>query len=566
VEPAQIAVFSSDGEEPAADLATRAGELHRDFWLLPTRVDRQLRPPIVYVNSQIEGLALRPATHEELQAWFENAGSQLNRGDTLLFYVTDHGQKNADDLTNNTITLWGEKLSVSEFRELLRLLDPGVRVVMLMSQCYSGSFANAIFSGDGELPPGNVCGYFSATAERRAHGCYPEVSGKAANGYSHRMFAALASGQRLVDAQREVLVTDRTPDVPHPSSSFFLEQRLERAATRADREFAAFVDQLLAEALADPLQWEPEIRLLDGVGQTFGIASPRSLAELDEQARGLSELSERLGAYADLWEPMLDSLRSENLEEFRAANPEWRARLGPQVLKALSADVRRSETAELLDALVPFTKGAQEREARLRDLHWKTVEAKAAHYRSEVRLAVVLRMRALLIQIVGRLYMDRYAPDDERSAFARLEACEDLSLGGQTERAVARAVGSPEPFPTLAEEKQRLEAIVPRWLGIRYRPARAAERERDDLPAGAAVVTEVFPNSPAARAKLRVTDILLGPPGELFAEPHAVREWVMQGELGEPVALWLLRDGQEREVTLRLSAYPLELPTPVLQR
>ena len=92
---------------------------------------------------------------------------RLGRGDTLLFYVTDHGRRNEQDLANNKIVLWGEELSVAELRDLFALLDPDVRVVMLMSQCYAGSFANEIFRNPGEtMPSGNVCGYFASTADR----------------------------------------------------------------------------------------------------------------------------------------------------------------------------------------------------------------------------------------------------------------------------------------------------------------------------------------------------------------------------------------------------------------
>lgn len=38
------------------------------------------------------------------------------------------------------------------------------------------------------------------------------------------------------------------------------------------------------------------------------------------------------------------------------------------------------------------------------------------------------------------------------------------------------------------------------------------------------VVSKVMPDSPAAEAGLQVTDVILGPPGEPFREPHALRE------------------------------------------
>ena len=66
--------------------------------------------------------------------------------------MTDHGTKNAEDPANNWITLWGdqESLSVTELRELFARLDPHVRVVVLMSQCYSGAFANLMYRSAAE--------------------------------------------------------------------------------------------------------------------------------------------------------------------------------------------------------------------------------------------------------------------------------------------------------------------------------------------------------------------------------------------------------------------------------
>lgn len=559
VAASDIAVFSGDGSDPEADLATREVELRPDFWLLPRRLDGLLRPPVVFVDSRLEGVALRPARLEALRAWFQTEGRALAPGDALLLYVTDHGERIGGP-AESTITLWGEKLSVGDLRELLALLDPGVRVVMLMSQCYSGGFADAaLASGDAPLPSGGTCGYFSTTADRRANGCYPEISRKDSVGHSHRLLNALASGHPLRDAQREVLVTDDTPDVPLATSGLFLERRLARAAQDAGSALPSFADPLLAVAFAEPATIEPEIRLLDRVGAAYGFASPRSLAALEVQTRELSELSKRLETYAKLWEDALDSLREENLRAFRAANPEWGPRLEPGTLKALDADGRRRESDALLDGLASFTVASPERKERLEDLHWKTDESKAASYRAEVRLGVALRMRSLLLEIAGARFLATSGSDEEWDAFQRLATCEDLPIAG-----LAGAGGpdeSPTRFPTLATERRTLERVMPGWLGIRYRPPQPGERRGRELPAGASVVVDVIPDGPAVEAGLAPGDILLGPPGEPFVERHAVREWTMLGEVGASRPLLVLRDEDEWEARIRLAPYPLQLPS-----
>src|SRR5437762_1474883 len=180
IRPDQVSVFSGDGADPAEDLAVREAQPEAEVWLLRgTRLEHQLATPITYANSSVPGVELQAATKENLRRWFKRAHRALGRRDTLLLYVTDHGQKNAEDSLNNSITLWGpnESLSVSELRELLRMLRPGVRVVMLMSQCYSGAFAHLVAVEPDAPPTGNLCGYFSSTADRPAYGCYPENRG-----------------------------------------------------------------------------------------------------------------------------------------------------------------------------------------------------------------------------------------------------------------------------------------------------------------------------------------------------------------------------------------------------
>src|SRR5262249_54601106 len=163
-----IALFDADGEDPAADLAVReAGQEHDDFWLLRgTRLEHILGSQVTYANSHVDGFTLEPATKEKITAWLTAANARLHAGDTLLLYAPDHGTKDPEEKGDSRISLWGDKetLAVSELKPLLAALDPGVRVVALMSQCYSGGFADLMSAHeDGGLPSGNVCGYFSST-------------------------------------------------------------------------------------------------------------------------------------------------------------------------------------------------------------------------------------------------------------------------------------------------------------------------------------------------------------------------------------------------------------------
>ncbi len=109
-----VTIFNADGSEPGDDLAVREIQSEEDFWLLRgTRLEKPLRTKVSYENSVIEGVNLQPATPAALRQWFEAAATRLRPSDTLLLYVTDHGTMNKEDLSDNYITLWGEKASLS---------------------------------------------------------------------------------------------------------------------------------------------------------------------------------------------------------------------------------------------------------------------------------------------------------------------------------------------------------------------------------------------------------------------------------------------------------------------
>src|SRR4030095_14947397 len=88
-----IVIFSSDGTDPAADLTTRAVDTEPDTWLLPPGLAHRLRP-VQLIDSVLPGYTLHPATRDAPRNWFETDGRQLGSGDTLLLYVTDHGEQN----------------------------------------------------------------------------------------------------------------------------------------------------------------------------------------------------------------------------------------------------------------------------------------------------------------------------------------------------------------------------------------------------------------------------------------------------------------------------------------
>jgi thiol-disulfide isomerase/thioredoxin len=564
VDRSRISVFSADGDDPEPDVALRDDAAPEDFWLLDgTRLEMALRPPVEYVDTRLGDVPVRAATKANLAAWFADEGRRLGPGDVLLLYVTDHGTKNADDMANNRIVLWGkdESLSVQELAVLLAELDPGVHVVTVMSQCYSGAFAGlAAASAGSDRPPGNVCGYYSSTADRQAYGCYAENRGRENVGHSFHFIEALATTGRLDAAHDDVLVADATPDVPLRSSDVYLQDLLGRIAEAEHRELADVVDALLAEAWRDRKAWEPDIRRLDRIAAAFGVFSPRSLHELDEQSQRIDAMVEQLKTHGRAWQQAKESAARANLDRFVAAHAEWTDRLADGALVGKPRADLDALRADVLAALETSLLADDATDTRLTTLRDNAERAKAIGYRMEVRQGVVLRMRALLLSIAGRVYLADRGGSAERDTYAALRACEALAIP-PTPLPPGTELVRAEPFPALADDVELASSVLPAWLGIQFRQAKDAQRAKHGLTEGASTVMMVYDDSPAARAGIHEGDVILGPPGAPFVEKDQVREWVMRSSPDVPATLELLRDGAVQTVSLTPSPMPQKWPS-----
>jgi thiol-disulfide isomerase/thioredoxin len=562
VRPDDVAVFSGDGDDPKPDMTVREAKRDRDFALLEgTRLESALVLPTTLVDTKLPGVHLEPATQEKISQWFDEMKGRWRPGDTLLVYVTDHGSKNAADLTDNNITLWGKKeaLSVHELRTLLETVDPGVRVVALMSQCYSGAFAHIIEAHAGDGPPrGGVCGYFSSTAERPAYGCYPENRGKRNVGHSVRFIEALAATGSFPAAHDHVLVADATPDVPLRSSDVYVEGLLRDAAKERQVELPALVDEQLAQAWQDRGAWEPQIRLLDRIGSAYGFFSPRSLTELDEQHKRLAAVADPLDTYAKAWKAASADLTTANLARFLVTTPDWRARTDEKTIAGIEPEAARGLAEQLMAALEPTTNRDPAMRARLKVLQKKSQVSTATSYRMDVREAVMLRMRTVLTTLAGQVYLAGHGSAEQRAAYAALRSCEDFHLPVPTPAPTVAA--RPASYPPYDDDVKVARALLPAWIGIQFKQLTEEKRRTYDFPEGASMVVTVYPNSPAEKAGLLGGDILLGPPRHPFTEPGQIREWTMLSKPDEPRRLVVLRGTQRREVTLVPKPFPGKWP------
>ncbi len=355
----RIALFSSDGADPAPDLVSREAQPEADFWRLHgTSVERRLETPRVLLDSKIPGAELRAATKAGIAAWFEGAKTRLGAGDVLLLYVTDHGLPGGRDPLASTILLWNkETLSVRELGAMIDGLDPGVRGrdahVAVLLRRLRGACPRAALGARG------VCGYYASTADRPAYGCFPENRGKEKAGHAFQFIHALAATRRLESAHAAVLVDDDTPDVPIRSSDVYLEDALARAARARGVTLGALADDLLSNAGATP-----EREVVQRIAASAGLPVPGKLADVEGYGKALPDLARRLEGSAKAWHAALGDANTGNLRDFVAEHPAWGPHLVEPSLGALDQPAARALTAALLAELAPWSRAAARAAAR----------------------------------------------------------------------------------------------------------------------------------------------------------------------------------------------------------
>jgi hypothetical protein len=540
-----ITVLASDGSNPAPDLATREPEPENAWLLQGTRVDSLLRDLTTYEDSVLPGIDLRPATVASLSRTLGELRGRLHAGDTLLVYVTDHGTQSQRDPIENRITLWGphESISVRKLGALLARLPPSVRVVSLMSQCFSGGFAYLHEAREHKrLPSGKTCGYFSSTPDRPAYGCYPEVRGQKAIGHSFEFLTALARRGRFPAAHADIMVSDETPDIPLRSSDVYLAEQIARAAGSPERE-AAFADPLVRQAFAGR-DFVEESRLVDRIAAVYAFARPTSLAELDERAHALFAFLDQLELDGKTWEGALGDFNQANLDAFVASQSHWRARLEDRAVRGLDVAARRALALELLADLGPYVMSDPSRLAEANRLVTGLTTTDEISYRSEIRVAALLRTRFVLTSVAGRLWSMR--DPHQVQAVEALTRCEDLALPVPAPPRMAEPAAAPR-LPPLAEDQRRAATVRPGWLGITFVPVSRDRRKSLGVPDGAAQITAVVPRSPAAEAGLRSGDIVLGPPGRPLSHSRDLRPFIASSAMNVALPIEVLR-GKSRVV------------------
>lgn len=264
-------VLFADGDSDALDLQLEEPDpaRHRRLYALGLyRGVENARDAVLRYRNHDVGPSQRADLDGVKRALRKDAEAATSTAEAppLLMYVTDHGLE-AKDRSNNTILLWDdEKLSVRELGVALDRQPPGRRVVTVMAQCFSGSFASLVHQGghpDRPLAPHDRCGFFAAPRDRPAAGCSPRSDEGLYDDYTTRFFAALSGTTRtgtaaaaadldgdgavsLEEAHFAAVLLEDTMDVPVTTSEELLRRERGRWLSALDRRGTRITSLLAA--------------------------------------------------------------------------------------------------------------------------------------------------------------------------------------------------------------------------------------------------------------------------------------------------------------------------------
>jgi hypothetical protein len=185
------------------------------------------------------------STFNNLRTYIQQLGQNKNP-QLSFFYFTGHGGENKRNLDNNSFYLWNnQEISVQEFTQMLDKIPSQKPVVMMMAQCFSGSFANFIYEGGNPQRPVALqtrCGFFATIKSLPSVGCTPEVNEADYRDYSSSFFAGLSGRDRTgtrvasadynkdgkvsyIEAHAFAKVDEKTMDLPISTSESWLQRR-----------------------------------------------------------------------------------------------------------------------------------------------------------------------------------------------------------------------------------------------------------------------------------------------------------------------------------------------------
>lgn len=532
-----VVVFWADGAAPEADRSVVAEGPIDGAWLIEgTRLDTELAVEPAQVDTQFVPPA-RPATEAALTGWLAEVGPTLGAGDTLLIAVTDHGVPDPSGGAEVAISLWGEKWTTSELEAALSPVPRATRVVLWMSQCFSGGFADLHRRRE------NLCGVFAAHPDRPAYGCHPRLAGRDDVGHFLRMVEALARHGTLAAAHEEVLLTDDTPDTPHLTSDVML---FEAVDARAGEGTTA---QRLIDARVPAEVDDPTWKTLAALSARYGLGAVTRYGEALDLIEGLDRARYALSVWGERWYEA--DLHARGL----VAEPLVRVARPARDRSERWAQRKRAVTA--MQGLLATDPPLRARVTRLRA---KVEAARALEAQIELQEAAAIRAAYLVSRMAGPRVVDARA----KARYAALRACEQAPLIPAGPVAIESPV-APTPLPPASRVAGQVEALRPGWLGVGYRDApRHAGAVVDRLLPGSPALGGPALGGPALGGALAVGDRVVAVDGWTLRRRGGFREAALLADPGGLSTLTVKRRRGTEDIALRAAPMPLPPRPPLI--
>ena len=154
VDKKYISLLFSDGKNPALDTYYLSknninSELYKWLTVIFTSFKSKL---LSYKSNKIDFDNLKPAIKSNLRAELLRLSRVLTKNDSLVIYFVGHGGSHTNIFNENTsFYLWNnESIDVVELNNILSVFPKGVKIISIMSQCYSGGFSNIYLTITGE--------------------------------------------------------------------------------------------------------------------------------------------------------------------------------------------------------------------------------------------------------------------------------------------------------------------------------------------------------------------------------------------------------------------------------
>lgn len=417
-------VFFADGDAPERDLQFQDPNfaIPRTNLLLAVLFNQTKGLHHEYRNHDIGDLR-GMTSKENLEKWFDTTGKQLKDGDRLFIYLTGHGGKASKD-ENTSFYMWNnQSMTVSDFVKQLDKLSPGVKVVIVMVQCFSGGFANVIFN-EGDKGKGvsesNRCGFYATIASRVAAGCTPDINEENYQEYSSFFWAGLYGHTRtgqpverpdydgdgricFAEAHAYTILTSGSIDIPVKTSDALL--RAHSKLKNKDQPELADADTDYSKLIQMADAYDRAV--LEGLSSALGLSQEQRAKEAGELAKKLMKDKDEVNKQQGKIRNEYNAIRGRIAGTIKNRWPEMDSPWHPRVRQAI--DQEGDQIVSMIESHGEF-KRFEELANKLNEMSQQSLDLDKQWAKTQrfVRVAENVALRANLAVLASEDVQRRY--------------------------------------------------------------------------------------------------------------------------------------------------------------